>query len=190
MIYYIYLDYSQGIEFLYFAANPTITKFLSDLEFTVSSIKCSHYLPFTLKPPSTHFSLCQQFKDLTLECHIHVDGDKDTPRRDSVSPNPLESKICVVCSSIISSSYIFKICLQSIPVYLTPGDGTRRAYSRAGSRSCSSSRHTSPHRWPALPPSPRSISREDPAKRLVSPEAATDPDRMAMPPPQSPISTL
>jgi hypothetical protein len=26
----------QGIEFLYFAANPAITKFLSDLEFSVS----------------------------------------------------------------------------------------------------------------------------------------------------------
>jgi len=52
----------KGIEFLYFAANPTFTKYLDDSEFL-------------------------EFKNLTEECHNHVIGDKDTPeRKASVSP--------------------------------------------------------------------------------------------------------
>lgn len=55
---------TKGIEFLYFAANPSITKFLTDDEFL-------------------------NFKNLTENCHSHVVGDKETPeRRHSVSPNP------------------------------------------------------------------------------------------------------
>ena len=52
---------TKGIEFLHFAANPEITKYLTDQQFL-------------------------EFKSLTEACHSHVVGDKDERRRDSVSP--------------------------------------------------------------------------------------------------------
>ena len=75
---------AKGIEFLCFAADPKVTNFLSDDEFVV------FILTFFL---FSHDIAFKDFKALTEDCHSHVVGDKETPeRRQSVSPNPFESK--------------------------------------------------------------------------------------------------
>ena len=76
---------TKGIEFLYFAANPTITKFLTDEEFEFVNKK--GYRAFLQE--GTPF---QNFKTVTEDCHSHVVGHREAPdRRHSLSPSPYDS---------------------------------------------------------------------------------------------------
>ena len=73
---------TKGIEFLYFAANPTITKFLTDEEFEVVNKKDIENFYYPL----------QNFKTVTEDCHSHVVGHREAPdRRHSLSPSPYDS---------------------------------------------------------------------------------------------------
>ena len=67
---------------------------------------CQLYLCLLLWNSTPWFkSFPQQFKSLSEECHNHVVGDKDTPRRDSVSPNPLESESSHLVNDIMTSTH-------------------------------------------------------------------------------------
>ena len=108
---------SKGMDFLIFAANPEVTKYITDEEF-------------------------ESFRVLAEKANNHVMGEGSDSRRQSISPNNLDRG---------------------------------RRFSRSNSRPGSPS---------------RSISREETFVRKVSGKLETETDRIAMPPPQSPMSTL
>ena len=66
----------------------------------------------------------QHFKSLSEECHNHVVGDKDTPhRRDSVSPNPLESKFNrVTCDQDLTMAWPYIDMTRLWPDLTRPDD--------------------------------------------------------------------